>query len=100
MGFGFLERSAQRTEVIEVPRATEVAAVAPVAIPSDQSAAALPDSVAALPPAPAREDYDNRCLPIFFTWRRKTTSTIDSGNNQACGSVRLFVLLAILELLF
>lgn len=68
--FGILERITQRTGGLEVPRVAEEASGAPVVIPV----------AATVPPAPTGDDYDNHCLPIFFTWRRKTTTSTDSGN--------------------
>ena len=75
----------QRTQVVEVSSAAEATAAVSVASTeqlTDQSAGRLPELVQAVsPPALTGEDYDNRCLPIFFTWRRKTTIPTDAGNN-------------------
>nr|PNR28953.1 hypothetical protein PHYPA_027645 [Physcomitrium patens] len=72
------EKSVQRAEVV-VP-GTAVAS-APVSItvssqtlPSEQSDVRTPEAVLEFSPIITEADYDNRCLPIFFTWRRKTTS--------------------------
>lgn len=74
----------QRTEAVAALGAGE--ASAPVSFlsssqrdTSNQSVVQSPAEVAELPPTVTNEDYDNRCLPIFFTWRRKAIHPIDSG---------------------